>query len=157
MPSPIFSLTFSGFCRALTPGGYYEFQDYGCQLFLSDGTSRNGYLPECPTSLYMYNVITAAERSGRRLDMGHRMKGMLEATGFVDVVAKSEIWPLSTWPKDPRLKELGRWGTLGAMESSYPFALQLLTREGWTVDEVKNLADAAVDSIRQGLNVYVLV
>lgn len=106
----------------------------------------------------MYHVTSAAERSGRRIDIGHRMKGMLEATGFVDVVEKSEIWPLSGWPKDPRLKELGRWGTLGTMESSYPFALQLLTREGWSVDEIKQLADAAVNSIRKGgHNVYVLV
>ena len=106
----------------------------------------------------MYHVASAAERSGRRIDIGHTMKGMLEATGFVDVVEKAEVWPLSGWPKDPRLKELGRWGTLGTIESAYPFALQLLTREGWTVDKVKELADAAINSIQTGgHNVYVLV
>lgn len=86
------------------------------------------------------------------------MKKLMEDTGFVDVVETNKVWPMSEWPKDPHLKELGRWGKLGAAESGYPFALHLLTREGWTVEQVQDLADKATKSLRKGgPKYYVLV
>jgi len=70
------------------------------------------------------------------------MKGLMEQVGFVDVVETTAIWPIGLWPKDKRLKEVGRWGLLGATDSLYPFAVYLLTRAlGWSEDEVRKLCD----------------
>lgn len=70
------------------------------------------------------------------------MADRMEKNGFVDVTVHRAIWPLGPWPKDKRLKELGKWGRIGASESAYPFGVHLLTKEGWTIDKVKELCDA---------------
>lgn len=33
----------------------------------------------------------------------------MDSVGFVDVTETRSKWPLNTWPKDTRLKKLGRW------------------------------------------------
>ncbi|KAF8428539.1 S-adenosyl-L-methionine-dependent methyltransferase [Tirmania nivea] len=136
--------------NSLTPGGYFEFQDYSCELFMSNGERVEGIHPEYPFATYLYHVCGAADRIGRSLTVGSKIKGMLQEVGFEECVEKAEIWPMSDWPKDQHLKELGRWGRLGANESAYTFALQLLTREGWTVDQVRDLSDALLASLRKG-------
>lgn len=132
------------------PGGYYEFQDYYCAAFLSDGTELSGIQPEYPLATFYHHVVGASDRIGRPLNIARKIKPMLEAIGFVDVVETAKVWPMSEWPKDPHLKELGRWGKLGAAESAYPFALHLLTREGWTVDQVRDMTDVVVRSFGHG-------
>lgn len=146
------------FFSALTPGGYYEFQDYSCELFTSDGERLDGVYPQYPFATYLYHVCGAADRAGRSLTVGSKIKGMLQEAGFEECVEKAEVWPMSDWAKDPHLKELGRWGRLGATESAFPFALQLLTREGWTVDQVRDLCTSVLESLRKGrAKHYVLV
>lgn len=39
-----------------------------------------------------------------------------------------EIYPISPWPKDPKLKERGRFGAFGVMESLPSYSLALFTR-----------------------------
>lgn len=117
---------------------------------MSNGERIDGIYPEYPFATYLHHVCGAADRIGRSLTIGGKIKGMLQEAGFEECAEKQEIWPMSDWPKDPHLKELGRWGRLGATDSAYPFALQLLTREGWTVDQVRNLSDAVLASLRKG-------
>ena len=74
----------------------------------------------------------------------------MKKAGFVDVHQQTTIWPLGSWPKQKELKELGRWGKIGMMESASPFALHLLTREGWTQAQVKELVDAMIPSLNNG-------
>lgn len=131
----------------MVSGGYLEFQDYGCELFLSDGTSLKGINPEHPACTYMFHTTSAAERAGRPLFIARSMAERMEKAGFVDVQQQTAIWPLGAWPKQRELKELGKWGKLGMMESLYPFAVQLLTREGWTQGQVKELVNAVLSSL----------
>ena len=133
----------------MAPGGYLEFQDYGCEIFLSDGTKIEGIVPEHPASIYMHSITSAAERAGRPLTVARGMGERMRKAGFVDVQVQTGIWPLGSWPKQPELKEVGRWGKLGMIDSAYPFALQLLTREGWTQEQVKEMVDATIASIEK--------
>ena len=135
--------------RAMKPGGYLEFQDYGCEVFLSDGTKLEGINPEHPTSTYIHYLSAAAERAGRPLPIGRSIAQRMEKAGFVDIQQKTVTWPMGPWPKQKELKEIGRWGKLGMMESAYPFALHLLTREGWTQAQVKELVDANLASLKK--------
>ena len=131
----------------MAPGGYLEFQDYGCELFLSDGSKLEGINPEHPLSTYMFHLNSAAERAGRPLTIGRGIAERMRKAGFVDVHQQIAIWPLGSWPKQQGLKELGRWGNLGMIDGAYVFTLHLLTREGWTQEQVKELVDPAVSSI----------
>lgn len=64
---------------------------------------------------------------------------MMERAGFQDVTIHKALWPLGSWPKNKRLKELGKWARLGAAESVYPFGVHILTKEGWTIEQVEEL------------------
>ena len=133
--------------RTTAPGGYLEFQDYGGEVFLNNGTKLEGVSSEHPMSTYVFHLTSAAERTGRPLSVARGMAKRMENAGFVDVQQQTVIWPLGTWPKRKELKEIGKWGKIGMVESGYPFALHLLTREGWTKEQIKEMVDAATVSL----------
>lgn len=58
------------------------------------------------------------------------------------------MWPFGTWPKDPRLREIGRWAKAGICESLHAFASALLTRVlGWKDEDVKQLCAKALKEV----------
>ena len=134
----------------MTPGGYLEYQDYGCELFMSDGTRLDGTLPEHPANKYIFHINEAAKKSGRPLAVARGMADRMAEAGFVDIQQKTVIWPVGTWPKQRDLKELGRWGELSLLEGAYPFALMLLSREGWAQQDIKDMVDEFVSSVTKG-------
>jgi len=77
------------------------------------------------------------------------MKERMEKVGFVDCEAQTAIWPIGPWAKDERLKELGKWGLLGACESLFPFGVHFLTKEGWSIDTVRELCDTTAKGFYQ--------
>ena len=134
----------------MTPGGYLEFQDYGCELFTSDGIKLEGLVPEHPATKYIFHIIRAAERAGRPLVVARDIADRMEKAGFIDIQQKTVILPLGPWPRQRELKELGKWGKLSLLEGSYPYALLLLTREGWTEEEIREMVDDLVSSVDNG-------
>ncbi|KAF8465346.1 S-adenosyl-L-methionine-dependent methyltransferase [Kalaharituber pfeilii] len=132
---------------ACAPGGYVEYQDYGCQMYRPDGTLVEGLECGDPLAEYFYHIVTAAERQGRPLLIAPGMKARMEKAGFVDVTAQTAIWPAGPWPKDKRLKEVGKWGLIGALDSLFPFVVYYLTKEGWSVDQVKVLCDRTANAL----------
>ena len=133
--------------RKTAPGGYLEFQDYGCEMFLSDGTKLEGINAEHPLSCYMHHTTSAAERAGRPLIIARSMADRMEKAGFVDIQQQTYTSPVGSWPKQKELKELGKWGRIGLVESAFPYALHLLTREGWTKEQIKEMVDAGIASV----------
>lgn len=126
--------------EATTPGGWFEFQDYGCELFTPDGVRRDKPDPKRPIATWLYHIVQAAEKANLPLVIAREMKQMMEEVGFLDVEEKVAIWPVGAWPKDKRLKEVGRWGLVGMSDTLYPFAVQLLTKTaGWSKEQVVEL------------------
>lgn len=109
-----------------------------------------GDTPEHPIGAYFHHVMGAGERAGRLLIVARGIKDRLLKAGFVDVVERTAIWPLGPWPKDKNLKELGKWGKMGTVESVYPFATQLLSREGWTKEQIAKLCDGVINHADKG-------
>ena len=52
----------------------------------------------------------------------------MEEAGFVNVVEKKFKFPIGTWPKDPRMKELGTWFRAYFEDGMEGYAMALLTR-----------------------------
>ncbi|KMU72494.1 UMTA protein [Coccidioides immitis RMSCC 3703] len=74
-------------------------------------------------------------------------QGMIDA-GFVDVVENRFKVPLGPWPKDPHLKELGKYNRLQWQEGIEGWTMLLLTNFlGWTRDEV----ELYLAEVRRGL------
>ncbi|KAF8476801.1 S-adenosyl-L-methionine-dependent methyltransferase [Kalaharituber pfeilii] len=125
----------------LKPGAYLEFQDYSCEVYLATGQLLDTVDPAHPITTYFHHVNSAAESMGRPTRIARFMKGKLERAGFVDVEERTAVWPVAPWPKDKRLKELGRWSGIASAESLFPFAVRLLTEKGWAVEDVRKLCD----------------
>lgn len=67
----------------------------------------------------------------------------MEDVGFVDVVEKRLKWPLNTWPKDPKLKELGMW-VREDMSEILPAVKRVFTMGlGWPVEDVDSFLEKA--------------
>lgn len=82
-----------------------------------------------------------AEIQGRVWDIAPQIPGFLQEASFENIDMIEHVCPFGTWPKDPRLKEIGRYFRAqmveGAMES---YSLALFTRfGGWKPVEVQVL------------------
>ncbi|KAG8627334.1 hypothetical protein KVT40_004817 [Elsinoe batatas] len=118
----------------LAPGGYIEFQDYGLPLKCADGTLDNTHLKRWGELL-----CEAARALGRPMgtDVSAYYRKWLEDIGFVDIEERHFMWPSNAWPKDPYMKELGRWNQVNILDGLEGFCLALLTRGlGWRKEEV---------------------
>ncbi|KAF8459183.1 S-adenosyl-L-methionine-dependent methyltransferase [Kalaharituber pfeilii] len=137
--------------RTTAPGGYFEFQDYGVELFRSDGTKLDYPAEDSPTAIWLHGIVKASEKLNRPLVMGKRMKGLMEKVGFINVKEDVAIWPVGDWPKDKRLKEIGRWGLVGITDSLHPFTLMLMQRtENWSEQQVEETCKSVAEDLRKG-------
>jgi len=136
--------------KKLAPGGYVEFQDYGCEIFTSDGFQLEGLNPKHPASDYIHHTTSAAARAGRPLVVARGIAERMKNAGFVDIKQQTAIWPVGSWPKKKELKEIGKWAKLGMLDGALPFALLLLTREGWAKEKVEEMVDKCISSLNKG-------
>ena len=109
-------------------------QDYGLPVKSYDGTA-NG------TNLMRWGELLceAARKLGRPMgsDVSEMYETWMREAGFVDIQQRMFMWPSNTWPKDPFMKELGRWNQVNIMEGLEGFCLALYTRAlGWSKPEV---------------------
>ena len=82
----------------------------------------------------MHSAATAA---GFPLDAIPKVPAMMRDAGFVDVVTRTVKWPINTWPRDAKYKELGQWAHENFSWGCESMSLALLTRVlGWSADEV---------------------
>jgi len=73
---------------------------------------------------------------------------MVEEAGFVNVCCEVYKLPLSPWPKDSKLKEIGAFNLVNMLEGLEALSLALFTRVlGWSIEEVM----AFLPSVRQDI------
>jgi len=118
----------------LEPGGWLEMQDYGLPVRSSDGTHVG-------TNIHKWGELLceAGRKMGRPMgnDICDQYEDMMKQAGFVDVQQRMVMWPSNGWPKDPFMKELGRWNQVNCLQGLEGFCLALFTRVlGWKKEEV---------------------
>ncbi|KAL2862246.1 class I SAM-dependent methyltransferase [Aspergillus lucknowensis] len=126
----------------LKPGGWVEFQEYEARVRSEDGTHV-----KAPLLLDLSaRLEEASSKFGKRMNIAPSLSGWLEEAGFTNVTADIYKCPVGSWPKSPRLKEIGRVGKVSLIEAIEPYSLALFTRVlGWTYEK----AQAYVDNCRQ--------
>ncbi|KAF2720371.1 S-adenosyl-L-methionine-dependent methyltransferase [Polychaeton citri CBS 116435] len=127
----------------LAPGGWLELQDYGLPVRSFDGTHAG-------TNIHLWGELlcAAAKQLGRPMgsDACDLYARKMREAGFVDVHELTYMWPSNSWPKDPKMKEIGKWNQVNCIEGLEGFCLALLTRGlGWEKLEV----DIFVAKVRQ--------
>jgi hypothetical protein len=129
----------------LEPGGYLEVQDMGFPLCCDDGTLK----PDSDLWAWMSLLMKAFAAAGRPATTAQRWKSLLEDAGFEDVVEVVEKWPINSWPRDPKYKNLGKW-TLHNLDQALEMSvLAPFTRVlGWTQEEALLLAGRAREDLK---------
>ncbi|CAI6334924.1 unnamed protein product [Periconia digitata] len=126
----------------LKPHGYIE------HLEFSISTSAN---PDPETSTHAEKLLTSFSSSilragdtytGMTFRTISLMKPLLVEAGFRDVVEHRYVWPIGPWPKDPKLKEIGRWGERNWLDGFEGWVMAIYTRIlGWKYEEVKKFVE----------------
>lgn len=133
----------------LTPGGYYECQEYDLFPKSDDGTLK----PEHALSKGVNLMYDASVMFGRPYQHIPPLVDIMKEVGFVDVTMEIFKWPSNAWPKDPKYRELGIWNCENMASGSEGFIMAPLTRaHNWTKEEVllflvdvrKNLRDTSI-------------
>ena len=74
-------------------------------------------------------------------DIAPKLPDMLKEAGFEGADFVQKVVPMGTWPKDPKLKEVGRWFRVQFLEMALEaYSLALFTRAGgWSNEEAQVL------------------
>ncbi|KAH6867591.1 S-adenosyl-L-methionine-dependent methyltransferase [Thelonectria olida] len=120
--------------RVLKPGGYLESFEASPNIESDDGTVA----PGSPLNRWGDIFYEAGRKSGRTftvIEEGLQRKCMEEA-GFVDLQEWDFKCPMSPWPKDPELREVGLYGEVFSTQDTEGFVLFVANMLGWSIEEV---------------------
>lgn len=113
---------------ALKPGAYFEIQESAIWAWADDGSLRG----DSPLIIYLEAIEQAARLQGKQFNIYHKLRDWLIDAGFEDVQQFTYFLPYSPWPKDPALKELGRYQAAMAQQAVEAYGLRLFTQVlGW--------------------------
>jgi hypothetical protein len=118
----------------LAPGGYIEVFELNPPLKSDDDT-----FPETSALYKWTNLwVEGAAKAGIKLVKMDEHRQLLAEAGFVNLTEKKFKWPMNTWPKDPRYKELGAWVCEATTTGLHAMTMALFTRAlGWSPEEVE--------------------
>ncbi|KAH4169211.1 hypothetical protein HBI52_000930 [Parastagonospora nodorum] len=112
------------------PGGWVEIVEHSVQPVSDDETMG----PDHFYHTWGKVVIEMGQKFGKSFTIWEENAERMRNAGFVDVVEVHYKWPMNGWPKDEKLKNIGRWNQLRLMDGVEGFMLRLLTQVGgWSV------------------------
>ncbi|KAL1968401.1 hypothetical protein VTN77DRAFT_1930 [Rasamsonia byssochlamydoides] len=116
------------------PNGYFEVVEAPVWVFSDDGSLKE----DSPYMQYLKNLKEAGETTGRKVDISSELKPWMQEAGFEDVTEKVYVVPLGPWPKDPKLREIGKWQYIQAQDTIEAYGLRLYTQVlGWSPEEAQ--------------------
>jgi len=123
--------------RNLNPGGYIELFSSNHPVACDDGT-----LPE-DSALVQWSrlLLDASRKMGVPMDCDQYHEQRLKDAGFVNIVRKDYVWPTNTWPRDPKMKELGM---LQHFQYSLPYSTPYLAYDQQSLNGSTNTPHSQV-------------
>ncbi|KAI5845219.1 S-adenosyl-L-methionine-dependent methyltransferase [Morchella snyderi] len=140
---------------ALKPGGWFESVETAIEFYIDDNEGRPTATIDSTTSISQWCRlgIEASEKAGRPFDITDKLKGWMEDALFINVEESIFKVPIGSWPKDPKMKNIGRYNLLNLLEALEGFTLALFTRFlDWTADEVYVLLAGVRSELRSRNN-----
>ncbi|KAJ5551398.1 hypothetical protein N7535_000652 [Penicillium sp. DV-2018c] len=120
----------------LNPNGWFEMATIDVTTHSDDGT----HLAATNFLLSIKHMHESSRMFGKDMTSSPTWKGRMEKAGFINVTEDTYILPQSPWPKDPKLKELGRYHQINMLEAMPAYTYSLFTRVlGWTRAEIEGL------------------
>ncbi|KAM0548412.1 hypothetical protein ACHAPJ_009898 [Fusarium lateritium] len=142
-------LFFERVLKSLVPGGYLEMQAVYSE-FKSDDDTRD---KAENALLWMKTIVEGSAKFGKPLDAASGWKKQMEEAGFVDVEQKILKVPIGSWPRDPKLKEIGKFQAVQEAQVVTSYTPGIFSRVlGWSDEEIqvfmdkvkKDLSDPAI-------------
>ncbi|KAF4819681.1 Secondary metabolism regulator LAE1 [Colletotrichum siamense] len=129
----------------LEPGGYLELDEFDIFPDCDDDT----FTGDLAISKALGLLAEAMAKIGRAFQSVPELRQIMIDKGFEDVHFKQYKWPINTWPKDPKYKELGMWENENLNMGFEGFLMGPLTRIlDWSPAEVQVL----LIDVRRDLN-----
>ncbi|KAJ5834920.1 hypothetical protein N7447_000946 [Penicillium robsamsonii] len=120
----------------LNPDGWFEMASFDVNTYSDDGT----HLGATNFLLSIKHMHESSRMFGKDMTSSVSWKDRMEKAGFVNVKEDIHKLPQSPWPKDPKLKELGRYHQLNMLEAMPIYTYALFSRVlGWTRAEIEGL------------------
>lgn len=131
----------------LSLGGWAEFQDLDWQCYSEDGS----FSEDSSTYKWVTGLADASRKMGRDPNPGPGLEGWIKDAGFQNVRHQKFKFPIGPWPKDRRLKELGLWNVVQALEGLEGFSLRLYCSVlSWTKADVLDLLESVRKELLNG-------
>ncbi|KAF2190951.1 S-adenosyl-L-methionine-dependent methyltransferase [Zopfia rhizophila CBS 207.26] len=118
----------------LEPGAYLEAKETDTTSTSDDGT----YPTTCALYKLQETIRNAMDRIGMTMHAPANMKQWFADAGFIDVREQIFKLPFNAWPKDPELKQIGRYQLVQYLDALAPYALgTLMDILGWTREDME--------------------
>ena len=119
--------------KNLKRGGSFEIVDRGPIQFKKEQPNSN-------TSIFNGAIQSAADKSGRPINLNHLKKPMFDNAGLSVTKTRVLEIPLGLYDPDPRKKVTGKMAMIAALEGLEAASLRLLTKHlDWKEDDVREL------------------
>ncbi|KAJ5773786.1 hypothetical protein N7457_008682 [Penicillium paradoxum] len=113
------------------PGGYFESHESAVWARSDDGTLKE----DSALMEWQQAINFAGEKTGRELNIYHKLKDWMIEAGFEDVRLTVYTLPFSPWPRDPHLKALGKYQAVQLQQAIDSYSLRLYTQVlGWSAE-----------------------
>lgn len=127
--------------KNLKLGGSLEVTDHGLIQFKKE-------IPNSNSSIFNGAIRSAADKSGRPLDLDHLMKPMFDKAGLSVIKTRVLDIPLGTYDADPQKKVVGKMAMIAALEGLEAVSLRLLTKHlEWKEEDVKELCGKVQEEV----------
>ena len=128
---------------ALTPGGYFEMQDF---VFPFE------YIDEPPTESLLYKwfqiISEGAAKLGRPWTNVPKYKQWFEEIGFEDVMEKRFYWPINAWAKGKYYKQISVYAQTNFQNGMEGMSLKIMGSMGWSAEEIQVFLAGVRDDVR---------
>lgn len=111
-----------------------ELQECHPTVFCDDETLT----PTNPIVQWYTLISRASVSSGRPLEIPSNFTNFLTKVGYQNIKEKTFKLPFNAWPREQKMKEIGRFQCLNNIEGIEGWTMALLTRElGWDKSQVE--------------------
>ncbi|CAG8397560.1 unnamed protein product, partial [Penicillium salamii] len=125
---------FSRVFEHVKPGGYFEIKESAVWAWSDDGTLK----ADSPLFQYLQALDSAGRAMGRELNIYYKLKEWMIEAGFEDVQQFTYLLPYSPWPRDPYLKEIGKYQAVMVQQAVESYGLRLCTQVlGWGAEPAR--------------------
>lgn len=129
----------------LTPGGWAEFQEWAVEVVGEDAAAE-AVVRGSALRRWCDLGVAGGAAFGRDFRAARRYRQWMVDAGFVDVVERQVLCPVSAWPLDPVDRAVGGWFSLDVIKGVRGTA-KLLEAAGVPLGEIPGFMDEVCESV----------